>query len=433
MMERSKPKASATTNRETYPSSLLIDIEASNNDKDKDNNDDHHEHKVSYYFSTFLVLFFRYILQIVNIGLWYWTNGMNGIAMQSYAGGMVIETALQSDWQRFLSIWTITCIITSLQLLMGAALGRAILYGLLDKTLTWKQITSTNSWTLSGLHALGSMATNLGFMYGKASLIQVIKLLEPFETLMLSQLLFRQEGNCTIGIVSSMILLVGAAMSLLKLQSTPPPPPAIFFAILSGLVISSRNVLQRKHLSGTSTGSTGKDNSTTSTTSQQSTKKPAAATSSSAQKSKLTKSVIQFTNLSWYSGIWMSGVSMVSLVLTQPQHLLQPDSQVLLWHPLYNAFSMITLGFCLALTHSLLNAGKRVVAICMALLWFADDEGLNAKTVAGLLLVGIGGAWYSWESKQQQKQISNTQNVMKLVLALVALHSLLVFQQGGGP
>lgn len=413
-MEGSKPKA-PTTNRKARLSSPL-DIEAN---KDKDNAEHEHGHKASHFSTFFVVLFFRYVLQMINIGLWYWTNGMNGIAMQSYAGDLVIETSLQSGWQRFLSTWTITCIITSLQLLVGAVLGRAILYGL-DKTLTWKQIASTNSWTLSGLHALGSLATNLGFMYGKASLIQVIKLLEPFETLMLSQLLFRQEGNCTIGIVSSMMVVVGAAMSLLKLQSTPPPPPAIFFAILSGLTISCRNVLQRKHLS-TSSG-TGKDTTSTTTLS---TNEPAA--SSSDQKSKVVKSVIQFTNLSWYSGIWMSGVSMVSYVLIQP-HLLQPDSQVLLWHPLYNVFSMITLGFCLALTHSLLNAGKRVVAICMALLWFA--EGLNAKTVAGLLLVGIGGAWYSWESKQK-KQISNTQNVMKLVLALGALQSLFVFQRGG--
>jgi drug/metabolite transporter (DMT)-like permease len=395
--ERSKPKRP--------------DIEAI---EDNDS-DDRHEHKVSH-FSTFFGLFFRYILQIVNIGLWYWTNGMNGIAMQSYAGDLMIETSSQSDWRRFLSTWTTTCLITSLQLLVGATLGRAILYGL-DKTLTWKQIVSTNSWTLSGLHALGSLATNLGFMYGKASLIQVIKLLEPFETLVLSQLLFRQEGNCTIGIVSSMMVVVGAAMSLLKLQSTPPPPPAIFFAILSGLTLSCRNVLQRKHLSN----NTGKDITSTTT---QSTSKP--AVSSSDLKSKVTKSVVQFTNLSWYSGIWMGGISVVSYVLIQP-HLLIPDNQVLLWHPLYNVFSMITLGFCLALTHSLLNAGKRVVAICMALLWFA--EGFNAKTVAGLLLVGIGGSWYSWESKQK-KQISNTQSVMKLVLALGALHSLFVFQRG---
>ena len=410
-MERSKPKKPATKG-ESYPSSSL-DIEAS----EGNDNDDHHGHKVSR-FSTFFALFFRYILQIVNIGLWYWTNGMNGIAMQSYAGNLMIETSLQSDWQRFLSTWTITCIITSLQLLVGAALGRTILFGL-DRTLTWKKIASTNSWTLSGLHALGSLATNLGFMYGKASLIQVIKLLEPFETLMLSQLLFRQEGTYTIGIVSSMMVVVGAAMSLLKLQSTPPPPPAIFFALLSGLSLSCRNVLQRKHLSN----NTGSDTSSMTT---QSTSKPAAA-SPPDQKSKVCKSVIQFTNLSWYSGIWMSGVSTVSYVLLQP-NLLQPDNQVLLWHPLYNVFSMITLGFCLALTHSLLNAGKRVVAICMALLWFA--EGLNAKTVAGLLLVGIGGSWYSWESKQK-RQISNTQNVMKLVLALGTLHSLFVFQRGG--
>ena len=78
-------------------------------------------------------------------------------------------------------------------------------------------------------------------------------------------------------------------------------------------------------------------------------------------------------------------------------HLL--NWKVLTWHPLYNIFSMITLGFCSALTHSLLNAGKRVFAILMAILWFGED--FSIATVFGLLTVAGGGAWYSTESKNK--------------------------------
>ena len=60
---------------------------------------------------------------------------------------------------------------------------------------------------------------------------------------------------------------------------------------------------------------------------------------------------------------------------------------------------MITLGFCSALTHSLLNAGKRVFAILMAILWFGED--FSIATVFGLLTVAGGGAWYSTESKKR--------------------------------
>jgi drug/metabolite transporter (DMT)-like permease len=233
-------------------------------------------------------------------------------------------------------------------------------------------------------------------MYGKASLVQVIKLLEPFETLMLSQVFFR-EGKCTIGIVSSMIVVVGAAMSLMKLQSTPPHPLSILFAILSGLTLSCRNVLQRKHHSDD--------------------------TPIVQHWSKLEKSVVQFTQLSFFSGLWTGGVAVVLYLMVQP-YFVPCDFQVLLWHPLYNVFSMITLGFCSALTHSLLNAGKRVFAISMAMLWFR--EGLNPPTLAGLLTVGIGGFWYSWESKQ--KEALSSPEYGKLARSVLGLGVLLWFQ-----
>ena len=72
--------------------------------------------------------------------------------------------------------------------------------------------------------------------------------------------------------------------------------------------------------------------------------------------------------------------------------------QLLGYHPLYNVFSMVTLGFCSALTHSLLNAGKRVYAIIIAILWF--QEGFSFSTVVGLVAVAMGGMWYTLESKR---------------------------------
>mmetsp|Transcript_43958 Transcript_43958/g.127967 ORF Transcript_43958/g.127967 Transcript_43958/m.127967 type:complete len:118 (-) Transcript_43958:30-383(-) len=114
----------------------------------------------------------------------------------------------------------------------------------------------------------------------------------------------------------------------------------------------------------------------------------------------------------------------MALYLAVRPYFVPCNFQVLLWHPLYNVFSMITLGFCSALTHSLLNAGKRVFAISMAMLWFR--EGLNPPTLAGLLTVGIGGFWYTWESKQ--KEGSPSQEYGKLVRAVLGLGLLLWFQ-----
>ena len=337
-----------------------------------------------------------FLLQISNVMAWYWTNGMNGIAMQSYAGQVNDPSRLSSAYIRFLSTMALAGIVTCLQLLAGALLGRLLLLAL-NRSITWKHIMGTHWLPLSGLHAAGSLATNLGFMYGKASLVQVIKLLEPFETLLWSQLLF-QEGKCSMGIFSSMIVVVGAAMSLLKLQSTPPHPLSIHFAILSGLVLTCRNVLQRKHHHSHQEGMQ--------------------------HWSKLDKSVVQFTQLSLFSGLWTGAFAFTLYILVRP-YLVPCDFQVLLWHPLYNVFSMITLGFCSALTHSLLNAGKRVFAICMAMLWFR--EGLNPPTLAGLALVGVGGSWYSWETKR--KNMALPPEYKKLVRSMVGLTILLWFQR----
>jgi hypothetical protein len=392
-VENSQPQdVEANTATATTKSTITSSQNVADNNKDATNNTDNQKpSSVATKTTTLLAL------QMANIMGWYWTNGMNGIAMQAYAG-QVAEAAEDSPRSsRFFATLVITSMVTCFQLLLGALIGRLLLLGI-NRQITWDQICQTRSIPLASLHAAGSLATNLGFMYGKASLVQVIKLLEPFETLLLSQMLFR-EGDCSVGIVSSMLLVVGAATSLLKLQSKPPLPQAVIFALLSGVTLSTRNVLQRKHHHTSVVAKSW---------------------------SKLEKSVVQFTQLSFYSGMWMAAFSSIMwlLIYTPTVHA---SWQVFLWHPLYNVFSMITLGFCSALTHSLLNAGKRVFAICMAMLWFA--EGLNTATLSGLLAVASGGTWYSWEAKRNNIAPHDAagHEFYKLAVSISALVALFAF------
>lgn len=439
------------------------------------------------------------LLLVLNVAAWCWSNGMNGIAMQSYSmkasaalqeqqqeeqyqnqdlyyyngdagagaeeynyeyddgkDGITTSTTPPSDSTTLLHIMVITTTITCMQLILGAIVGRIVLLFLGGMTgagsssgtdenngeqsaarsnsISWSQIVSTHWVPLSSTHALGSVATNLGFMYGKASAIQLIKLLEPFETLLLSLMFFKEEGkrSCSVGIVSAMTVVVGAAMSLIELQPTRPVPEAIFFAVVSGIVISFRNVLQRKHhqQKHISEDKPKKQDDRSNDKNHSllgSGQGKQVIEDGKPQESwtKLEMSIVQFTQNSLFSAIWTSVTALLLFVLNimivswgrggdnEMMHPIRdfifpaPPIQLILWHPMYNIFSMITLGCVVALTHSLLNAGKRVVTISMAMLWFGD-EGLltdGGKTVAGLVLVGVGGLWYTWESKQRKAMI----------------------------
>jgi hypothetical protein len=350
-----------------------------------------------------------HILQTSNILCWYYTNGMNGIAMESFAKQhknhvMTIVHAIYSTERKLVDILVTTCFVTALQLMIGAVIGRILLF-FLNSEISSRQIMSTQWTPLSFLHACGSLATNLGFMYGKASVVQVLKLLEPFETLLLSQFLFHQEGKCSFNTMASMTMVIGGAMSLLKsmkkLSKATAPIEAIVSALASGLLLSCRNVLQRKQQSQQKTASSPSPDFLPTNQDILPNK----------SLSKLEKSIVQFTQLSFLSGLFVGTLHIMLWTVistTQEEKLLgnaysvDPNIQVLLWHPLYNVFSMITLGFCSALTHSLLNAGKRVFAICMAMIWF--HEGLNdLSTIIGLLTVTLGGCWYAAANKMQRK------------------------------
>jgi hypothetical protein len=337
---------------------------------------------------------------------------------------------------------------------------------------------NNNEWFLSTLHGIGSLTTNLGFMYGTAYLVQIIKLLEPLETLLLSAYLHKRSGSttaatttrdaagvnifCHVGTVCSIVVVIGSAISLIPWRQTNSPSQthAIVFALISGCSLSLRNVLQQKqHASATLPVTASDHHHHPSTRSHQSddledddddddegTRLLTAAESAIPTTikeelplqqhdvhdpcSKLERSVLQFTKLSFQSGLIMAAVSLVfgMLLVSPPLSATTATTfatttptttsfvwlesltwNVLLWHPMYNVTSMIVLGWCgSAVTHSLFNAGKRVFSILLALLWMEQQQQHPQQphlttTYFRLFMVAVGAIWYTLETNQQQQ------------------------------
>lgn len=308
----------------------------------------------------------RFTLLVGSILGWYLANGLSGIAMQSMAASV--------DRSSTIAVLTVTASTTAIQLFVGAVLGAIMMLVVTRRPPAIAWPLSTTQAMLPLLHAMGSLCANLGFMYGSAAVVQIIKLMEPFETLLLARWLLEEESRqLHTGVVSSMALTVGGALSLVQSRSKVPHPAALIFALGSGLALSSRNVLQRRMYA-------------------------AVPTSEPANTSQLERSIQQFCRLSLQASLLLGMIAAILHWVGRTPAL--PSSMppsVLTWHPLYNAFSMIVLGYCSALTHSLLNAGKRVFAIAMAILWF--HEAVNRSTAVGLAMVLGGGIWYTVESK----------------------------------
>ena len=370
-----------------------------------------------------LFLFRNLLLLFANIIAWYITNGMNGIALQSFASQI---RDYRAGTEGLLSNVALMMLVTFMQLAFGVVMGMTMmwLFSLTQQggNSKFKLTMTRQDIILGGLHGVGSLCTNLGFSYGSASLIQILKLLEPFETIILSQLIMPDEGKITIGVVSSMIFVVGAAVSLIRIRPSKPHSHAILFAIFSGLTLSSRNVLQRKQHVQAEKKQQQQDND------------------DNKQTSKMERSLQLFTRLSFHSAIvtCAAAIPLNILLVTLPTTSSHVEIlkltmaqalnwRVLTWHPLYNAFSVITLGFCSALTHSLLNAGKRVFSILMAIVWFHEE--FTMATLLGLIAVGAGGCWYTMEKKGKGKgKVTGVSRWMKLGVSLGLLQTLIRMQ-----
>lgn len=249
------------------------------------------------------------------------------------------------------------------------------------------------------LHCCGCICTNIGFGYGSASLVQVIKLLEPIETLLLTALLHivmakNREGNGTISkvlslqkVLATLIIIAGASM-LLGQDLMNPNAQSICFAVLSGLCMSARNVLKKKGAAA------NKEEVPYSDLQNQ---------VSGSWGDIFTEGMVNFSFVTIFAAIPALVMVFLSMVLgiISPQvtssFFLQSPLLVLIqavvFHCLYNIASITVLSLTSAPVHSLLNVGKRIVNV----LWVALVFGVPLSQVGqvGLVFAAFGTVLYT--------------------------------------
>ena len=148
---------------------------------------------------------------------WYYTSSKNAVATQqlvenyqehisitagSTSGTMTAAGGNDRPPLPCMLHFAMMASLTALQLFVGLCVATFLSWGILSgscqgsaTTVTSSASSSTTptpptkrvaSYLISSLHYFGCLFTNLGFAYGSASIVQVIKLLEPIETLILT-------------------------------------------------------------------------------------------------------------------------------------------------------------------------------------------------------------------------------------------------------
>jgi len=342
---------------------------------------------------------------------WYWTSSINAIASQRLFSS---STQLASSQ---------AIALTTLQLVVGAAVARLVLLvfgrtknenggaGVLLVS-PFRVLTSFMKGTSGSIHFIllgllhygGSLCTNIGFGYGSASLVQVIKLLEPIETLLLAAFVSYMTGPFDKSIVSpnkamGTIIIVAGTSMLLTQKSMVVNGTSVAFALVSGMCLACRNVLKKQQ--------------------QQHQKQPQKQHSTSTTATfhnTFVNGVCDFANITSMSILpALMGTLMlmayhivfhhnhkILLQLLSPHHndttattqLLdyKPLFCAITFHCLYNISSITVLSLTSAPVHSLLNVGKRIANVVAAAVVFGTPLSSTGK--AGILLAGFGSCLY---------------------------------------
>lgn len=331
------------------------------------------------------------ILIVFLVSCWYFTSSKNAIATQQLVETDELKTP---QYQDKASKASFMALLTSLQIVFGLIMS-LVLYGGIggaSKAFSSQNVigkvefdTKTVVVGLVGtLHFLGSFFTNMGFMYGSATLVQVVKLLEPVETLIFMALVnvccFRKSHGITAQKSIGTLVVVGGALLLLlqKGIKTRENPVAVGFAILSGLTLATRNVTQK------------------------SAKKPEIVqmqeTKEMNWQDKLLKGLENFITMNAVAAVPSliallfvpNSRSIISLIWNTTGGF---GLQAAIFHGMYNMASISVLSMVAAQTHSLLNVGKRITNVIVATIFF--NISLQASGIIGLFVALLGGLVYS--------------------------------------
>lgn len=333
--------------------------------------------------------------------LWYYTSSSNSVCSQQilytdcvkhnqgtslregYPGGECLEQT---------SIVGTSLVLSCLELFFGSIVAICFRQ-------RFPQSSEMESfWAPGALHAVGTFFTNLGFALGGASLVQMIKLLEPIETLILmTAAKFFSTGvlDLSLDMLLSVLMIVAGTFFLLggRIQGDAFPWHSAYCALASGACMTIRNV-------------TLKNRPTTSLPKRR-----------HIELDQFWLGVKTFERLSMSGAV----VSCFSAILfffaggkaSYTQFTPRLFVQAVSFFSAYQISSIVVLSFTSAQTHSLLNVGKRIFNVFVAAYVFSEEITVQGRL--GLVLAAVGGVLYS----RRRKVISSKVLAVIIICLLV--------------
>ncbi|KAK1748179.1 hypothetical protein QTG54_000118 [Skeletonema marinoi] len=342
---------------------------------------------------------------------WYISSNFNAIASQVLFSKFDVN---EQDVQTVL----LAQLLTTSQLVLGTIFSitfftcHRLVYGKTqgNSKKLFKKKVNVYDFIIGVLHYVGSMCTNMGFAYGSASLVQCVKLLEPIETLILMVLAIIVRDNIlskswdttkleiqqivSIRKVASTFIIIGGTTLLLTQKSMQPNPKSITFALVSGCCMASRNVLKKTTSSSNNSGMKGGQKEEVSS------------------HGAFVAGVQSFTFITTMAAIPAMAVTLlcyvrnfsplnalVSSLFKSENGALEYLGRAVVFHCLYNVFSITVLSLTSATTHSLMNVGKRIVNVLAAAAYFGVNLSVSGK--AGICLAAVGAFIYNDNSAER--------------------------------
>lgn len=335
---------------------------------------------------------------------WYWSSSINAVATQrllSQNDASHGEANHDASEVHSPSSMLAAVLLTAAQLVVGS-MASLVLIWISKFVLPSYSISaiasssSSSSHVIVGLlHCIGCLCTNIGFAFGSASLVQVIKLLEPIETLLLSAIVIvltntdyatRISEILSVKKMASTFIIVGGTSMLLAQKEMEANYKSIVFALGSGFCMALRNVLKKNGGDRDTNYKRGR--------SVKEEKLPSSCGEV------FLKGMYNFTLITTMSAIPAALIALLAMLFSNLSlkavvELISHKNdvktnliQAVIFHCLYNMSSITVLSLTSAPVHSLLNVGKRIANVLSAAVVFSVPLTYWGKI--GILLAGMG-------------------------------------------
>jgi len=316
------------------------------------------------------------------IACWYYTSSSNAVSSQNIFQEFISQSEGNDNEQHNTSfrLAHAALYLTTVELLFGSCIAAAYV-----KIRRVPCPILPTQMTTGAFHYIGCLFTNCGFALGGASLVQIVKLLEPIETLILVMIVnstvHSKPLTFTGSTVSSVLLIVcGTSLLLTRGDIGIGSMVPVICALISGICMSLRNVLTKGCKIKIHTKSLG-------------------------GKVDLDNGIISFTHLMTSGAIFSVVTAITATILYGYSPIKQMSLSIVMattmFFCLYQISSILVLSLTSAPTHSLLNVGKRIVNVLVVTYTLAEQ--LTPLAWSGLVLAAGGGMLYWMEKNNINK------------------------------